>query len=103
MKIKMFLGVAIALSLSALAQTNSQTNMAVEPMAHTPTFRVVVTSRTTQAVNYKHRSGATKVEFAGTNLMPSANGEAEVNSKRGSIEIKVEFGNLQRLFRLFSG
>src|ERR1035441_4208653 len=96
MKIKMFLGVAIALSLSALAQTNSQTNMAVEPMAHTPTFRVVVTSRTTQAVNYKHRSGATKVDFAGTNLMPSANGEAEVNSKRGSIEIKVEFGNLQK-------
>ena len=96
MKIKMFLGVAIALSLSALAQTNSQTNMAVEPMAHTPTFRVVVTSRTTQAVNYKHRSGATKLDFAGTNLMPSANGEAEVNSKRGSIEIKVEFGNLQK-------
>jgi outer membrane protein OmpA-like peptidoglycan-associated protein len=96
MKIKMFLGVAIALSLSALAQTNSQTNMAVEPMAHTPTFRVVVTSRTTQAVNYKHRSGATKVDFAGTNLMPSANGEAEVNSKRGSIEIEVEFGNLQK-------
>jgi outer membrane protein OmpA-like peptidoglycan-associated protein len=96
MKIKMFLGVAIALSLSALAQTNSQTNMAVEPMAHTPTYRVVVTSRTTQAVNYKHRSGATKVDFAGTNLMPSANGEAEVNSKRGSIEIKVEFGNLQK-------
>jgi outer membrane protein OmpA-like peptidoglycan-associated protein len=28
--------------------------------------------------------------------MPSANGEAEVNSKRGSIEIKVEFGNLQK-------
>ena len=49
-----------------------------------------------QAVNYKHRSGATKLDFAGTDLMPSANGEAKVNSKRGSIEIEAEFGNLQK-------
>ena len=28
--------------------------------------------------------------------MPSANGEAKVNSKRGSIEIDAEFGDLQR-------
>jgi len=55
-----------------------------------------VISRTVQAVNYQHRSGATKLDFAGTDLMPSANGEAEVNSKRGSIEIKAEFGNLEK-------
>jgi len=48
-----------------------------------------------EAVNYQHRSGATKLDFAGTDLMPSANGEAKVNSKRGSIEIEAEFGNLQ--------
>jgi outer membrane protein OmpA-like peptidoglycan-associated protein len=65
-------------------------------MAQTPTFRVIVTSRTTQAVNYKHRSGATKVDFAGTDLMRSANGEAQVNSKRGAIEVEAEFGNLQK-------
>jgi outer membrane protein OmpA-like peptidoglycan-associated protein len=94
LKIKLF-AIGIALSLSAMAQTNPQTTMAVEPMAHTPTFRVVVTSRTTQAVNYKHRSGATKVDFAGTDLMPSANGQAKVESKKGYIEIEVEFGNLQ--------
>jgi len=96
MKIKLLLTVAIALSLSALAQTNAPTTTAVEPMAQTPTFRVVVTSRTTPAVNYKHRSGSTKVNFAGTDLMPSADGEAEVNSKRGAIEIEAEFGNLQK-------
>jgi outer membrane protein OmpA-like peptidoglycan-associated protein len=55
---------------------------------------VLVTSRTTEAVNYKHRSGATKVDFVGTDLMPSADGKAEVNSKRGAIEIEAEFGNL---------
>jgi outer membrane protein OmpA-like peptidoglycan-associated protein len=56
---------------------------------------VNVISRTVQAVNYQHRSGATKLDFAGTDLMPSANGEAKVNSKRGSIAIEAEFGNLQ--------
>ena len=97
MKTKIFLTVAvIALSLSAVAQTNSQTTVTVEPLAPTPMFRVNVISRTVQAVNYQHRSGATKLDFAGTDLMPSANGEAEVNSKRGSIEIKAEFGNLEK-------
>jgi outer membrane protein OmpA-like peptidoglycan-associated protein len=95
-KIKLLLAVGAALSLSALAQANPQTAMSVTPMAQTPTFRVVVTSRTTPAVNYKHRSGSTKVDFAGTDLMPSADGKAEVNSKRGAIEIEAEFGNLQK-------
>ncbi len=96
MKIKLLLTAAIVLSLNAFAQTNSQTNMALEPLAQTPTFRVMVTSRTTDAVNYKHRSGATRIDFAGTDLMPSADGKAEVNSKRGAIEIEAEFGNLQQ-------
>ena len=65
-------------------------------MAHTPTFRVTVVSRSVQAVNYKHRGGATKLDFAGTDLMPEANGQAKVESKKGYIEIEVEFGNLQK-------
>jgi len=96
MKMKVLLAAGFALTLSALAQTNSQTRVGVESMTRTPTFRVVVTTRTTPAVNYKHHSGATKVDFAGTDLMPSANGEAEVNSKRGTMEVKAEFGNLQK-------
>ena len=55
-----------------------------------------VTSRSVQAVNYKHRGGATKLDFAGTDLMPLANGQAKVESKKGYIEIEVEFGNLQK-------
>jgi outer membrane protein OmpA-like peptidoglycan-associated protein len=96
LKSKLLLAVGITLSMSAFAQTNSQTTMVVEPMAHTPTFRVTVVSRSVQAVNYKHRSGATKLDFAGTDLMGSADGKAEVNSKRGSIEIEAEFGNLRK-------
>src|SRR5579863_2713760 len=91
-----FLALTVALSFSALAQTNSQPTMAVEPIGPTPTFRVTVVSRSVQAVNYQHRSGASKLDFAGTTLMPSADGQASVNSKRGSIEIEAEFGNLQK-------
>jgi outer membrane protein OmpA-like peptidoglycan-associated protein len=96
LKNNLLLALGITLGLSAFAQTNSQTTMAVEPMDHTPTFRVTVVSRSVRAVNYKHRSGATKVDFAGTDLMPGANGQAKVESKKGYIEIEVEFGNLQQ-------
>jgi outer membrane protein OmpA-like peptidoglycan-associated protein len=94
--IKLLLAAAIALSLPAVAQSNSQSTLVVEPMDHTPTFRVTVVSRSVQAVNYKHRGGATKLDFAGTSLMPQANGQAKVESKKGYIEIEVEFGNLQK-------
>ena len=96
MKPSLLLTVVLALALSAMSQANPQTATTLEPMAQTPTFRVVVISRSVQAVNYQHRSGASKLDFAGTSLMPSANGEASVNSKRGSIEIEAEFGNLQK-------
>jgi outer membrane protein OmpA-like peptidoglycan-associated protein len=96
LKTKLLLVAGITLGLSAFAQTNSQTIDGVEHMNSTPTFRVVVISRSVQAVNYKHRSGSSKLDFAGTTLMPAANGVAEVNSRRGSIVIQAEFGNLQR-------
>ncbi len=95
MKTKLLLAAVIALSLNAGAQNNSQSNDAIEPMAHTPTFRVVVVSRSVQAVNYKHRSGASKLDFAGTALMPAARGQAKVESKKGYTEIEVEFANLE--------
>ena len=95
MKTHLMLAVGITLSLSAFAQTNSQT-LTVEPMSTMPTFRVTVISRSVQAVNYQHRSGSSKLDFAGTNLMPSAHGMAEINSKRGSIAIQAEFGDLQK-------
>ncbi|HEV7218623.1 MAG TPA: OmpA family protein, partial [Terriglobales bacterium] len=99
MKTKLLLAAGIIISLSAFAQTTYQkttTTTTVEPITHRTTFRVTVTSRTVQAVNYRHRSGSTKLDFAGTSLMPSADGQAEINSKRGAIEIEAEFGDLQK-------
>ena len=94
MNTKFLLAAGIVVSLSAFAQTNSQT-IVVEHMTNTPTFRVNVISRSVLAVNYEHRSGSTHVDFVGTDLMPSANGEAKVESDRGSIKIRADFGNLQ--------
>jgi outer membrane protein OmpA-like peptidoglycan-associated protein len=98
---KFWLALPITLSLSAFAQNNAHNNLVVETTvaevsAPVPTFRVTVVSRSVQAVNYEHRSGSSKLDFSGTDLMPSANGEAKVNSKRGSIEIDAEFGGLQK-------
>ncbi len=60
----------------------------------TPIYRVTVTERTAKAISYQHRSGATKIDFRGTALMPNAHGEAKVESKKGYIEIEVEFRNM---------
>jgi outer membrane protein OmpA-like peptidoglycan-associated protein len=60
-----------------------------------PIYRVSVISRTAKAVSYQHRSGATKIDFRGTELLPAARGEAKVESKQGRIAIEVEFDNLE--------
>jgi len=73
---KFFLVFVMTLGASAQAQTN-------------------VISRTTPAVNYGHRHSSTQIDFRGTDLMPAANGQADVRSDRGVMEVKVEFGELQ--------
>lgn len=60
-----------------------------------PIYRVSVTARTAKAINYRHRSGATKIDFRGTELLPESHGEAKVESKQGYIEIEVEFRKLE--------
>ena len=95
MKKILLIPIALALAFGVQAQTNTQPTI-VERMNPTPTFHVTVVSRSVQAVNYQHRSGASKLDFAGTDLMPQANGQAKVESKKGYIEIEVEFGNLER-------
>ena len=58
--------------------------------------QMVLVDRTVKAVKYTHRSGSTKIDFAGTGLMPDAKGEAKVDSHRGAMEVKVEFWNVQK-------
>jgi outer membrane protein OmpA-like peptidoglycan-associated protein len=81
----------------AVAQAPNPTQQRVVQNGDGPVFRVSVVEyveRTTNAVNYRHRGGATKVDFEGTPLLKKAKGEAKVESKQGYIEIEVEFDDL---------
>jgi len=87
---------ALAITLSASVYGQAKPQEPAHPGDPTPTYRVSVVSRTAQAVNYRHRSGATKIDFQGTDLMRSARGEASVNSKRGRLTVEVEFSDLDK-------
>src|SRR5437879_3834518 len=63
------------------------------------TITINVVDRTTKAINYRHRSSSTKIDFRGTLLMPAAHGEAKVESKQGYIEIAADFRELQSATR----
>jgi outer membrane protein OmpA-like peptidoglycan-associated protein len=94
--------IPVALAAVASAQTPAQApnptqnTSQVVTLDRTPIYRVTVVQRKTKAVNYRHRSGATKVDFRGTALMPQARGEAKVESKQGYIEVEVEFDDLSQ-------
>jgi outer membrane protein OmpA-like peptidoglycan-associated protein len=59
-----------------------------------PIFRVTVVGRTTPAINYRPRSGETKVDFDGTALMPAAKGSAIVSGEKGYMHIDARFDKL---------
>jgi outer membrane protein OmpA-like peptidoglycan-associated protein len=85
---KVLIPISIVLgSLFALAQTDSRQN--------TPLHRITVVTRTTSAVNYRHKGKSTHVNFKGTTLLPEGGGNAEVKSKQGAIHIEAEFSGLQ--------
>src|SRR5688572_26036802 len=94
MKISIALMVACGF-LSAQAPNPTQQASTVQSSSEVPLFRMTVVGRTAKAVNYRHRGGATKVDFRGTPLLPAARGEAKVESKQGYIEIEVEFDELK--------
>jgi len=71
----------------------TQQSVSASPQA--PLFRVTVVGRTTAAVNYRPRSGDTKVEFSGTPLLPEARGYANVSGEKGYIKVDAHFDKLQ--------
>jgi outer membrane protein OmpA-like peptidoglycan-associated protein len=88
--------------LSAQAPQNQDENTARIAAGSMPIYRVTVTERTAKAINYRHRSGATKIDFRGTEFLEKARGEAKVESKQGYIEIEAEFDDLQPANKLGS-
>ena len=81
--------------LTAQTAQNVDENTARMAAGAPPIYRVNVTQRSAKAINYQHRSGATKIDFRGTELLSGARGEAKVEGKQGYIEIEVEFDDLQ--------
>jgi outer membrane protein OmpA-like peptidoglycan-associated protein len=69
-------------------------NRPVNTNGSVPIFKVQVVSRSIQAVSYRNHSGWTKVDFQGTSLAPQAQGRADVNSRLGHMEIKLDVKHL---------
>ena len=90
-------GLSCVLMFAQAPQAADPTQQAVlsQSGSATPIYRVTVTERTMKAINYRHRSGATKIDFRGTDLLPASHGQAKVESKQGYIGIEVEFDQLQ--------
>ena len=86
-------GLALSPAYSQTPPSPSQQTTAA-PTDQTPVFRVTVVGRTTPAINYRPRSGQTRIDFEGTPLMPSAAGRATIEGKKGVIEVDATFDNL---------
>src|SRR5262245_24988705 len=90
--------VVVMVCLMAVALPNAAwSQIRQERSGDNPIYRVTinVVERSTPAINYRHRGGATTIGFQGTPLLPRAHGEAKVESKQGYIEIEVEFDELE--------
>jgi len=104
-KLKMNLAIALLLVVvipaNAAQNANTTSQLQVQQGGQNPIYKISinVVERKATAINYRHRSGATKIDFRGTPLMPAARGEAKVESKQGYIEIEVEFDDLQSATR----
>jgi outer membrane protein OmpA-like peptidoglycan-associated protein len=83
---------------TANAQSPLQSNavpMSQEGMRDdVPIYRIQVVGRDIPAINYFHRSGATKIGFQGTSLLPAAKGSAKVEARLGRTSIDASFEGL---------
>jgi outer membrane protein OmpA-like peptidoglycan-associated protein len=87
-----FLGTA---AMPAMSQTQPPAVGTQKQQQSSPLYRVTVVARTTKAINYRHLSGPTQIDFRGTVLLPFSKGQAWVESKRGAIRIQAQFDKLE--------
>ena len=57
-------------------------------------YKIQVVGRELPAINYFHRSGATRIGFQGTSLLPGAKGTAKVEARGGRTSIEANFEGL---------
>ena len=80
--------------VTAQAAPNPTQQSVATPQGEIPVFRVTVVGRTVPAINYRPRSGDTRIKFGGTTLMPKAKGWASVEGEKGYIKIDARFDDL---------
>src|SRR5215468_12331204 len=87
---------ALALLLGPLARAQTAP-VVVQRSGDNPIYKITinVVERSTPAVNFRHRGGSTRLDFKGTPLLPSAHGEAEIEPRKGYIDIKTEIKDLE--------
>ena len=80
-------GVLVVALSAAAAQTQAPPNPTQQvvsgPQDQLPVFRVTVVGRSIPAVNYRPRSGDTRIDFAGTALMPKAKRGVKLSAASG--------------------
>lgn len=59
-----------------------------------PLYKIQVVGRDIPAINYFHRSSATRIGFQGTSLLPNAKGSAKVEAHLGRTAIDASFEGL---------
>jgi outer membrane protein OmpA-like peptidoglycan-associated protein len=96
-----FFAFVFAAVVSAAAQvpnpTTNQNPAAQQPPLMNngePLYRIEVVARDIPAVNYFHRSGATRIGFEGTSLLPNAKGTAKVDAHAGRTSIALDLEGL---------
>src|SRR6058998_3998708 len=101
MRFQLFFGIAllglVPARLAAQTPTETPRQVRVQRGGDNPIYKITidVVDRQTSAVNYRHRGGPTRLDFRGTPLLPNAHGEAEVEGRKGYMEIKAELKDLQ--------
>jgi len=85
------LGVSVA---PAWAQAPATPDTQKQPES-SPLYSVTVVARTTKAINYRHLSGPTKIDFHGTVLLPLALGQATVEGKKTAVRIQARFEKME--------
>ncbi|HEY1901425.1 MAG TPA: OmpA family protein [Terracidiphilus sp.] len=97
----------LALPALSSAQESNPTANGQSPMQSTPApmtqegtrddvplYKIQVVGRDIPAINYFHRSSATKIGFQGTSLLPAAKGTAKVEARLGRTSIDASFEGL---------
>jgi outer membrane protein OmpA-like peptidoglycan-associated protein len=87
---------ALALLVGPFAQAQN-TPVAVQKSGDNPIYKITinVVERSTTAVNFRQRGGSTLLDFRGTPLLPSAHGLAQVEARKGYIDVKTEIKDLE--------